>query len=74
MHIQLSRVEAETLRVFLQEKVIELDKEINRTDSFAFKEKLRNIDRTIEHVLGQVTQALETPISRDPAASETALE
>jgi len=60
MHIELSRTEAETLRVLLQEKIIELDKEINRTDSFAFKEKLRNIDRAIGHVLAEVTQALDT--------------
>jgi hypothetical protein len=60
MHIELSRIEAETLRVLLQEKIIELDKEINRTDSFAFKEKLRNIDRAIEHVLAEVTHALDT--------------
>jgi len=60
MHIELNRAEAETLRVFLQEKVLELDKEINRTDSFAFKEKLRNIDRAIEHVLSELTSAIET--------------
>ena len=59
MQIELSRTEAETLRVLLQEKIIELDKEINRTDSFAFKEKLRNIDRNVERVLAEVTTALE---------------
>jgi len=60
MHIELNRDEAETLRVLLQEKIIELDREINRTDSFAFKEKLRKIDRAIEHVFAEVTHALET--------------
>ena len=60
MQIELSRTEAETLRVLLQEKIIELDKEINRTDSHAFKEKLRNIDRNVERVLGEVTTALDT--------------
>jgi len=60
MHIELNRAEAETLHVLLQEKIIELDREINRTDSFAFKEKLRKIDRAIEHVLAEVTHALDT--------------
>jgi hypothetical protein len=58
MHIELSQDEAEILRDLLQQKVVELDKEINRTDSLAFKDELRKLDRTIERVLGALTAAL----------------
>jgi hypothetical protein len=58
MHIELSQDEAEILRDLLQQKVVELDKEINRTDSLAFKDELRKLDRTIERVLGALTTAL----------------
>jgi hypothetical protein len=60
MYIDLSRSEAEVLRDLLQQRIVELDKEINRTDRFAFKEMLRSIDRTIERVLAEVTTALDT--------------
>jgi flagellar motor switch protein FliG len=60
MFIDLSRSEAEVLRDLLQQRIVELDKEINRTDRFAFKEMLRSIDRTIERVLAEVTTALDT--------------
>lgn len=58
MHIELSPNEAEVLRDFLQQKILELDKEINRTDSLRFKEELRKVDRTIGRVLAQLTTAL----------------
>lgn len=56
MHIDLNHDEAAALRELLQEKVTELDREINRTDSLRFKEQLRNIERTLEHVLGSVSR------------------
>jgi hypothetical protein len=58
MHIELSTYEGETLRDLLQQKLQELDKEINRTDSFEFKEGLRQLDRTLERVLGEVSAVL----------------
>jgi hypothetical protein len=58
MQIELSRDDAVTLRDLLRDKVVELDKEINRTDSLAFKQELRQLDRTIERVLGEVSTAL----------------
>ena len=58
MHIELSRDDAEALRDLLRQRVVELDKEINRTDSLSFKEELRQLDRTIERVLGEVSVAL----------------
>jgi hypothetical protein len=56
MRIDLSHEEATALRELLQEKVTELDREINRTDSLRFKEQLRNVERTLEHVLGAVSR------------------
>ena len=60
MQIELSREEVATLRDLLQQKVRELDMEINRVDSLAFKRELQQLDRTIERVLGQLSTALET--------------
>jgi hypothetical protein len=58
MQLQLTDQEAMTLRDVLQQKVTELDTEINRTDSFAFKAELRDMDRTIERVLGRLSEAV----------------
>jgi hypothetical protein len=59
MRIELSRDEAEALRMLLQERILELDKEINRTDAFKYKARLRKLDRTIERVLGELNVALD---------------
>ena len=58
MRIELTQDEMTTLREVLQEKVRELDTEINRTDSLRFKEELRDIERKLEHILGSVTMAI----------------
>jgi hypothetical protein len=58
MQIELSQDDAVTLRNLLRDKVVELDKEINRTDSIVFKQKLQQLDRTIERLLGEVSTAL----------------
>ena len=58
MQIELSHEEAETLRELLEHKLEELDKEINRTDSLAFKHELQRVDRTVERILSAVTTAL----------------
>jgi hypothetical protein len=58
MHIELSRDDAEVLRDLLRQQILELDKEINRTDSISFKEQLRQLDRRIERVLGGISAAL----------------
>jgi hypothetical protein len=59
MKIELSRDEAEALRILLQERILELDKEINRTDAFRYKARLRTLDRMIERVLGELNLALD---------------
>jgi hypothetical protein len=58
MQIELTRDEAVLLRDMLQHQVKELDKEINRTDSLAFKRELRMNDRTLERILGRLTAGL----------------
>ena len=55
MHIELSQDEALALRQLLREKVRELDKEINRTDSLRFKSELRNVEHQLERVLGAIS-------------------
>jgi hypothetical protein len=59
MTIELSRNEAEALRELLTDRIVELDKEINRTDGFAFKARLRQLDRTMERALDEISLALE---------------
>lgn len=59
MQIELSREEAELLRDTLRQQVRELDKEINRTESFSFKRGLQENDRAMERILGRLAVALE---------------
>jgi hypothetical protein len=61
MHIELSEEDAELLRDLLRQRVVELDREINRTDSWAFKERLRHLERSTERLLGELSAALEAP-------------
>ena len=56
MHIELSHDEAEALRDLLRQRIVDLDKEINRTDSLAFKHRLQQLDRRIERALGEKCQ------------------
>jgi hypothetical protein len=59
MQIELNRDEVETLRDLLRQRVVELDKEISRTDSLEFKRELHQLNRRIERILGQVSSALD---------------
>jgi predicted transcriptional regulator len=61
MLVELSREDAEMLRDLLQQRILELDKEINRTDSFSFKEQLRHLDRVMERVLRAISTVLAGP-------------
>ena len=61
MRVDLSYEEASVLRDVLQEKVTELDKEINRADSLRYKEQLRTIERTLERILGSVSAESARP-------------
>jgi len=66
MNVELSHEEAELLRVLLQQRVAELDREISRTDSLEFKQGLRQLDRRTEQLLGKITEATEPPERPDP--------
>lgn len=59
MRIDLNTEDAVALRDILQQRVVELDKEINRTDSIAYKHELQQLDRTIEKILGELSTGLE---------------
>ena len=59
MRIDLNTEDAVALRDLLQQRVLELDKEINRTDSLAYKHELQRLDRTIEKILGELSAVLE---------------
>jgi hypothetical protein len=58
MQVDLSHEEAEILRDLLQQRILELDKEINRTDSISFKKQLQELDRRMERMLGEISMAL----------------
>jgi hypothetical protein len=70
MQIDLHREDAEMLRELLRERILELDKEINRTDSLAFKDGLRQLDRAMERVLGELSMALEGVAGSEPSAAQ----
>ena len=59
MQIDLSREDAEMLRDLLQQRIVELDKEINRTDRFAAKHELQRVDQMFERFVRQLSAGLE---------------
>lgn len=61
MRIDLEENEAELLRDVLQQRVSDLDREISRTDSLAFKRSLQDLERLTERVLGRISESLEGP-------------
>jgi hypothetical protein len=56
------------LRDLLRQRIVELDKEINRTDSLNYKHELQQLDRALERVVGELSIALEDPRRSGPAA------
>lgn len=70
MHIELRRDDAEMLREWLRQRIVELDKEINRTDSRAFKHELQELDRAMERVLGELSMALDRSVRSEPSAAQ----
>jgi hypothetical protein len=70
MQIDLRREDAEMVRDLLRQRIVELDKEINRTDSLAFKHELQQLDRAMERVVGQLSTALEGPVRSEPSAAQ----
>ena len=66
MHIDLGREDAEMVRDLLRQRIVELDKEIIRTDSLAFKHELQQLDRAIERIVGELSAALESQAAGQP--------
>jgi len=62
MHVDLQRSDAERVRDLLRERIVELDKEINRTDSSAFKHRLQELDRAVQRVVDELSIALEREV------------
>jgi hypothetical protein len=56
VHLELSAADAETLREILEHKLHDMSTEINRTDSLAFKERLRQIEHALERVVQQLSR------------------
>lgn len=71
MRIDLTNEDAVALRDLLQQRVVELDTEINRTDSLGYKHKLQELDRAIERILGELTAGLEGPDTTGAASAPT---
>ena len=61
MEVNIRREDAEIVRDLLRQKVEELDKEINRTESRAFKRELQEIDRAVGRVVTVLSSALALP-------------
>jgi hypothetical protein len=57
VHIELSADDAALVRVVLDDKLQELRKEINRTDSLAFKDMLRKSEHALERLVAQLPSA-----------------
>jgi hypothetical protein len=54
MTFELSAEEAMLVREYVEGRLVELKKEINRTESSAFREELRKIQRALETLVGQL--------------------
>jgi hypothetical protein len=61
MHIDLNDDETMMLRDLLEERVTQLDKQINAADSLRFKDVLRDEEHRLERILGA--------LNRSPAAN-----
>jgi hypothetical protein len=57
MTIELSAEDAALVREFIEGRLIELDREINRTENIDFRAELRKTGRALERLLGQLTDA-----------------
>jgi hypothetical protein len=56
MTFDLSADDAALVREFVQGRLVELKKEINRTENIAFREDLRRIQRALERLVDQLPQ------------------
>jgi hypothetical protein len=57
MTFELSAEDAALVRDFVEGRLVELKKEINRTENIAFRDELRKVQRALERLLDQLAQA-----------------
>jgi hypothetical protein len=57
MIVDLSAEEATLIREFVEGRLVELKKEINRTEGMAFREELRKTQRALERLATQLMNA-----------------
>jgi hypothetical protein len=55
MTFELSSEEAVLVTEFVRGRLVELKKEINRTENIAFREELRATERALERLLSQLS-------------------
>jgi len=60
MTVELSAEEAVLVREFVQGRLVELKKEINRTENIAFRQELKKIESALERLLEQLQQGSQT--------------
>jgi hypothetical protein len=63
MEITLSPDEAQLVVDVLRQRLADLDKEVSRTDSRAFKKELQKLERATERVLGEIAMAVDQATS-----------
>lgn len=63
MTFELSAADAALVHEFVEGRLVDLKKEINRTENIAFREELRKIQRALEHLLDQLTQRRAPAVS-----------
>jgi hypothetical protein len=59
MRIELDQSDADVLKGILQQRVTDLDREISATENLRFKGALRDVERSVERILGKVTSAID---------------
>lgn len=57
MTLELPGEDATLILEFVEGRLIELKKEINRTDNMAFREELRKTERALERLTAQLSKA-----------------
>jgi hypothetical protein len=62
MRLELSTEEAEALKDVLDEKLVNLAREINRTDHLDLKNALKARERALDHIVSSLSAVRETDL------------
>jgi hypothetical protein len=55
--LELSTDDAVLVRDFVESRLVELRKEINRTENIEFREELRKVERALDRLVAQLTRS-----------------